>query len=311
MILNSNFDVPTTRELFKCLSNKGEWNLKSPFRKWLHLYGVGKSLCNVIKMTAYKEDQKLSWFAYYPLVYVSVHLILVLYTIAYYILNGEFYKFLPCTCIFVGPICGVWIRESHRYFNGIDYLKIMNLYFQTMPVAYIVLSKQRYILHDFLAFPGRYIYPDNIEDEGEEYYDICSKQMDTTIKRFLSKLAILTGSVIIASFWPIYLIIVQDVKVTRFQLKFPHIKEDSYSEYVGNSLLECNILGHGALAYLAVEVGLDIIFDFVVISQKLLEYRLKKLFNQYKMKPSTSDVICTLGNIIQHLRKYDEYNRAS
>lgn len=106
MIINQKFNVPTTRELFKCLMNRREWKLKSPLQKWLHLYGIGKSLCKVIKMKVYEEDQTLCWFSYYPLFYLVVHVILVVYTTAHYILRGEFDKFLPCTCVFIGPVCG-------------------------------------------------------------------------------------------------------------------------------------------------------------------------------------------------------------
>lgn len=119
MILNRKFNVPTTRELLKCLMDRKEWASKSPLRKWLYLYGVGKSLCNVIKITSYKEDQKLCWFSYYPLFYVAVHLILVVYTTVYYISNGEFNKCLPCTCLFIGPVCGVCdfsvINSLHKF----------------------------------------------------------------------------------------------------------------------------------------------------------------------------------------------------
>lgn len=156
-----------TRELFNCLINREEWKSKSPLRKCLYLYGIGKSLYNVIKMTPYKDDQTLCSFSYYPLFYVFVHLFLVVYTTVHYITRGEFNKFLPCTCVFVGPVCGVCNHRSKWSFN-----RLMNkLDFQILPV---VLTKRRYILHDFLAFPGQNLYPDSVHDENKEFYDICS-----------------------------------------------------------------------------------------------------------------------------------------
>lgn len=120
MTSSRNFKVPTTRELFKCLINRKEWRSKSPLRKWSYLYGIGKSLCNVIKMPPYREDQTLCWFSYFPVFYVSTHLILVVYTTVHYILLGEFNKFLPCTCLFFGPIAGVcnhFIIHMNQVFN--------------------------------------------------------------------------------------------------------------------------------------------------------------------------------------------------
>lgn len=106
-VLNNKFNIPTTLELIKILVNMKAWKSKTPFQKWSYLYGVGRSFCNLIKMTTFIEDQTLCWISYYPLVFVPVHLILVIYTIVYYISNGEPSKCLPCTVVFVGPVCGV------------------------------------------------------------------------------------------------------------------------------------------------------------------------------------------------------------
>lgn len=309
MISNRNFKVPTTRELFKCVINRKEWRSKSPLRKWSYLYGIGKSLCKVIKMPPYEEDQTLCWFAYFPVFYVSVHLILVVYTTVHYTLLGEYNKFLPCTCIFFGPIFGVC---DHFITRGLSFKRRMQnkwtnqFYVQITPVLYILYTKKRYILHDFMAFPGRYLYPDSVLDESEEFYDICSNQMDNTIKSFLCKMAILTTSASVAVTWASYQSFTEDVKVTAIQLKLPFVEENSYSEFIGNILIECNILGHGYLGYLSIEVGMDIVTDFVSISRKLLQYRLKNMIQEHQLM-SSADTISSLGNIVQNLRNYDKY----
>lgn len=158
-----------------------------------------------------------------------------------------------------------------------------------------------------MVFPGRYIYPDNVDVEDEEYYDICSNQMDNTIKSFLCKMAILTTSVCIAVTWPSYQSLTQDIKITAMQLKIPFVEENSYAEFVGNILLGCNILGHGFLGYLSIEVGMDIDTNIVAISRDLLEYRLEKMFHQYEINPSMPTTISSLGNIVQHLQNSDKY----
>lgn len=175
-----------------------------------------------------------------------------------------------------------------------------------MPVVYLILSKQRYTLFNFLAFPGRYIYPDNLYDKDEEYYQICSKHIDGSIKRFLFKTAMLTISATIAAMWPTYQTLSQEIKITALALRIPHVDNNSYAEFFGNILLECNILGHGFLGYFSIEVGMDIISDFVTISQKLLKYRLKQLFTQDGKYPSTVAVV-KLRNIVQHLEEFNGY----
>lgn len=175
-----------------------------------------------------------------------------------------------------------------------------------MPVLYIVLSKQRFVLYEFLAYPGRYIYPDNVHDKDEKYYRICSNHIDGSIKIFLLKTTILTASCTIAAMWPSYQSISREIKTTAMELRLPHVDKNSYAEFFSNIILECNILGHGFLGYFSIEVGMDIISDFVTISQKLLKYRLKKLFTQDRKSPSV-DVITELRKIVQHLEEFNGY----
>lgn len=104
MVFNKKLSIPTTFELIKMVINLNTWKLKSPLQKWSYLYGIGRSLCIPLKMTAYQEDQTLSWFSYYPILYVSLHAVLVVYTALYYILHNEPTKFFPCTVLFGGPV---------------------------------------------------------------------------------------------------------------------------------------------------------------------------------------------------------------
>lgn len=176
-----------------------------------------------------------------------------------------------------------------------------------MPVLYVVLSKKRFILHGFLAFPGRYVYPDSVLVQDEEYYDICSHHIDYTIRRFFYKVAILTASAMIAIIWPSYQSLTEEVKITALQLKFPFVAENSYAEFAGNILLECNVWAHGFLGYISIEVAMDIFTDYVVISRSLLEYRLKKMFDEFEINPS-ANIISMLGDIVQSLQNFDKYD---
>lgn len=179
--------------------------------------------------------------------------------------------------------------------------------FQIMPVVYMSLSKQRFVLHEFLAFPGRHLYPDSVLVEDEEYYDICSKHMDGTIQSFSHKMAILTASAAIGVIWPSYQSLTDEIKITALQLKMPSVEENSFAEFAGNILLECNILAHGFLGYLSIEVGMDIVTDYVAISRNLLEYRLKKMFREFEQNES-ANIIHMLRDIVQRLKECDEYD---
>lgn len=170
---------------------------------------------------------------------------------------------------------------------------------------FIAISKPRAILHDFLAFPGHYIYPESVSDEGKEHYNICSEHFDATIKTFVRKTLIISTSAFIAAALPFYQSLWWGIQITAMDLKIPFIEEESFAEFLVNIFLECNILTHGFVAYLSIEVGMDIVTDFVAISQKLLEYQLQIMFNQRKGKRS-ADAVSMLGDIIRRLRDFDK-----
>ena len=204
-----------------------------------------------------------------------------------------------------------YILNSNPIYTTLEIAAIVNFHvFKMLPVIYIILTEKRFILHDFLAFSGRYVYPDSIHDEDEEYYDICSKQIDRSIRTFFHKMTIILISAFFTIFWPSFQSFTHEDKITPFKLKIPYIKENSYSEFAANIFFEFIVLGHGFLGYVATEVGMDIVTDFIVISRKLLEYRLQKLFNRYMEKSCTDfETISTLRNIVENLRDFDEYNQ--
>lgn len=176
-------------------------------------------------------------------------------------------------------------------------------------MAYIALTKKRFILHDFIAFSGRYIYPNSVDDEDKEYYDICAEQIDGSIRSFFQKMAIMLASIILG-IGPMISTFTRENKITGTQLKFPYIEENSNAEFFGNFIIGCNIMGHGLLAYFSIEVGMDIVTDVVVISRKLLEYRLRKLYNRRKQKSCTDfEIISVLRNIVEHLQNFDGYDQ--
>lgn len=175
-----------------------------------------------------------------------------------------------------------------------------------MPALHNLLSDQRFIAQRFFIFPGRHIYPDKKDDEDDEYYEICSNQIDASMKNFFSKMAMIFISLIMALIWPTYKFVSQGVKTTATQVKFPFINENSNDEFIGNLLLQSVLFGHGFAAYIGLEVGMDIIAGFVTVSRKLLQYRLRKLDDQREQKP-LKDVKILFTNAIQQIRAYDKY----
>lgn len=176
-----------------------------------------------------------------------------------------------------------------------------------MPLAFTILSNDRYILHEILAYPGKYLYPHQNSSENQEYYDICSHQIDETFKNFFFKVFVLIYSMITAAIWPTYQYISYGTKTTAIALKFPFVDANSDGELLGNLLFQCVLLTHGAFAYLGIEIGLEIITDSILTSRKLLLYRLGKLFDQHKTQSfNDSELFYALRNIVQHVREFDK-----
>lgn len=119
MVLNETFNIPTPLELLKTAINRRKWEKQTPLQKWFCFYGAGRFCCNLLKITAFQEDQTLSWLTYYPVFYLLLHTILVIYTLIFYIWHGEPFKCLACTCLYFGPVFGVHkIYGFHLFYQA-------------------------------------------------------------------------------------------------------------------------------------------------------------------------------------------------
>lgn len=106
MVENLNIPSVLVLEILKTAVNKNEWKLKPPLWKWATLYKIGQICYRLIKIKSFEEDQTLHWFSYFPLVYLSIYLILLIHTTIFYLRQGELDKMFPTTCL-MGAIFGV------------------------------------------------------------------------------------------------------------------------------------------------------------------------------------------------------------
>lgn len=111
MVLNEKFDVPSVREQIKIIFNKSDWRAKTPYQKWCYLYGIGRTSLNILGFPVFRDDPSLYWFSYIFFVYMGIDIALVLYTIYYYLIRGDFNGFLPCTALLVGPLLCVSLKR--------------------------------------------------------------------------------------------------------------------------------------------------------------------------------------------------------
>lgn len=191
--------------------------------------------------------------------------------------------------------------------NSIELYSFCFVYFQSLPVLYLVLSTQRFILYDLIAFPGKHIYPDNKVDEG--YYDICSQQIDSSFKQYFFKMFILFVSFYISMSWPLYMFLSHGVKSTLIQAKFPFVDENSNAEFLGNFSLELLIVVYGISAYFGLEICVTICTDFFLVSRSLLEYKLRRMLIKHSKKlRNNAELFASFQDIIRHVEEFDRFS---
>lgn len=176
-----------------------------------------------------------------------------------------------------------------------------------MPLMHNALTKDRIIVQKFLTFPGYHIYPETEDDEDTEYYEICSQQINASIKSFVIKMAMIFTSAFTALIWPTYQFLSQGIKTTATEMKFPFISENSDAQFIGNFVFQSIVLGHGLIAYIGLEVGMNICTDLISVTQNLLEYRLKMMDKDIQgKKKSLCDSQSLFRKCIQQIRTYNK-----
>lgn len=131
MVVNSKFKIPTALELFKNLKNvQSEWKFKTPLQKWCYLYGIGRAAYTLIRAPIFNNVNRVHWFGYCAVTYMSVIPMLSLYTVCYYALNGNMRMALPSTCI-----ASLFIGVSNSIYNQ---FKLYSIRSAILRVIYIL-----------------------------------------------------------------------------------------------------------------------------------------------------------------------------
>lgn len=168
-----------------------------------------------------------------------------------------------------------------------------------------MVSEQRYILHDLIAFPGHNIYPDKNADVDKDYYEICSRQIDASFKQYFFKMTMIVGALFLGNFEPTYLLLTKGLKVTITQVQFPFADENSNAEFLGNLALEVLVGVYGFSAYVGLDICVSICTDFLLVSRSSLEYRLQKLLKKVPFR--RSQMMIKFKSIVNHIEEFDRY----
>lgn len=179
-----------------------------------------------------------------------------------------------------------------------------------MPLLNELLSKNRQNLHNFVGFPGQYIYQNDRRNTA--YNRICSKQMDVTMSKLLIKAMLLAFGACGAVFPPIYSSFAMGVKTTTIEAKLPFINDKSMTEFYINCALELIVFFHGTLIYLGSECTTTIFENFTAVSTKLIENELLEIDsdNSEPREMSKLQLRSLFRNILLQARDFDRCVRA-
>lgn len=167
------------------------------------------------------------------------------------------------------------------------------------------ISKNRGKYHSLLTFAGRYIYPDN--HGRTEYNQICSEQMDSTIRSFLIRILMIFLAAFAAVFGPIYVYLSQGIKTTTTEVKIPFADNDENIEYIMNMILQFMNFIYGSLVYYSLETAMAIFGDVIKVTPKLIKNQLNALIEMYERKEiSELQLRFAFKNITKQLLDYEK-----
>lgn len=175
-----------------------------------------------------------------------------------------------------------------------------------IPIVIIWNSKKRYDLNELMGFEGNFVYPEDVENV--ELYRIYLEQIDSTIKFFFTKIHMMLLAFIVAEIGPEYGLIVEGIKTTTTELKFPFIAEQSTTEYIMNVIVQCIIGAIGVTTFVGTEIVMNLIDDCATVSPKLVKFKLQELSKQIENECLTEKQLkITFRDILKLTLRSDEY----
>lgn len=143
-----------------------------------------------------------------------------------------------------------------------------------------MITVKRFKLKSLIDFGGQYIYHDN--HENSMYNRICSKHMDTTMRRFIIKMLTINVSFFIGAAGIFYTYFVHGIISTILEIRIPFCEPKSDAEFIVKLVLQILIGGHGLIMYFGIEMYFSMFENIVTIAPKLIKIDLKHTIQMYE-----------------------------
>lgn len=111
-----------------------------------------------------------------------------------------------------------------------------------------ILLKKRFKVQSLVDFGGLHIYKDS--HDQNEYNQICSNQMDSTMNRYITNMGGMYAGYCFALMGPAHAFLFRGVRSTFMETRIPFTESKSNAEFAGNFILQTIIGSHGMIAYI-------------------------------------------------------------
>lgn len=136
--------------------------------------------------------------------------------------------------------------------------------------VYLEALLYRYEVHEMCQFGIKNLY-------NEEYDDICSENINKTVKRWIITIGIILTSIILASIYPIYIWYRDGVFYTLAGALIPFVEQNSYLNITINLIFQA-LLGYSAINGLTqIQVAQGMILNSIEISTDISMREMKNL----------------------------------
>lgn len=164
------------------------------------------------------------------------------------------------------------------------------------------------MFHYLVDFGGRYIHPNRKPDD--EYSEICSKQIDKTVKSFNIKMVMMFIALQGAILRPAYAYFLYGTKTTMTNTKVPFTEKESNAEFIINFVLTSVIGVHGFIGYVGLEVAMALFSVVATIVPQIVDLEFRKLNEKLLNQSITKHQLCIyFRNIVRQSLDSDEYER--
>lgn len=121
----------------------------------------------------------------------------------------------------------------------------------------MAVTKQRFDLKTWIQFGGTYIYPNQHDDE--KYMEICSEQLDRSMRNFLIRFVVMLGAFAIGMSRQMYANIFMGMKTTCMEVKIPYTDEKSNAEFAGNMFWQSILLTYAFFGYIGMKIAMEMV----------------------------------------------------